>query len=656
MVTTTRQWIAQHINPAAPSVGDLLADDAGVQAVRDALMLGWNLTELASRVRIANSLSQRLQKKQSQQEADYARAALGDPLQMLSTWRSLFTQIDTIHARRFPTSTTALTVYEPPDGTKGWRTLFPYLYADASEDAPAYANIGLAPFVDERGTPFPPAFSLYEVTRRALNSLGMLYAKPDDPLISDIVCTYQQQLCQKIIATQQSAQQATQQATQQAKPPAPDGASLCAALDVLTQQTAYLLEGWAAYLLEHYYAGGNVANDATELLAYQAGQALSAMSWEVSVATAASECVDAPSDGDLEAIYEAWVNVFATHRVVSSQHYVSALSAALDNAYYRVTGAPQQRPATGATPINASLPSSACAAVARSLDFWRRAVVWLAPSPAGARAFGGIAVARALRGALIEQSSIWEELLTGHQRLEAFTVESVMTRLVQDVTDQVVSEAVDEVGRSAQHVWRVTARQMAPVLIVTLVVIAIVAVPAILWVLLVHPSVSALNPNGVWALLGLGPLVAAVGGWLGLRASIGMTSSASATMDTSKPASPTSTSPLFAPQGALATFFAQVSDKMAPLVPALLTMLQAGWQQVRVELAGLNYAVGVAYPLVNCFVEVGDAPLATITSDFMFMEQVIWTTDERKAEVEDVVRAAFGPIGMLIHARLGQSA
>ena len=63
-----------------------------------------------------------------------------------------------------------------------------------------YANVGI-PQDDQ----FPDKFKLYDVTRRALNCLTLLYTNPEDSLIPLTVSYYQQQLLQNISAYKELA-------------------------------------------------------------------------------------------------------------------------------------------------------------------------------------------------------------------------------------------------------------------------------------------------------------------------------------------------------------------------------------------------------------------------------------------------------------------
>ena len=70
----------------------------------------------------------------------------------------------------------------------------PYYYLHPGIDNEMdYANVGI-PQDDQ----FPDKFKLYDVTRRALNCLTLLYTNPEDSLTPLTVSYYQQQLLQNI--------------------------------------------------------------------------------------------------------------------------------------------------------------------------------------------------------------------------------------------------------------------------------------------------------------------------------------------------------------------------------------------------------------------------------------------------------------------------
>ena len=72
---------------------------------------------------------------------------------------------------------------------------------------------------------------------------------------------------------------------------------------------------------------------------------------------------------------KAWLNVFDEPTIASIQHQISALSTAMDGAYYRVhTDIPRPNGNTTQAAQNLDLPSQGIQAITYSLDYWKRAV------------------------------------------------------------------------------------------------------------------------------------------------------------------------------------------------------------------------------------------------------------------------------------------
>src|SRR6266576_1748030 len=194
----------------APSNSDVpprvLLEDPIFRPIHDAFQMGWNIIELKSRLQIASVRS-------NITGATTLRLNLTDlPESIWSTsrWRATFNCIADSHKNCFPDSSTEDTYYDlpnPPDPSKPphYQSLvtnsqgsdaasihlpYYYLYPGNEKD---YANVGI-PQDDQ----FPNKFKLYDVTRRALNCLTLLYTNPEDSLIPLTVSYYQQQLLQNI--------------------------------------------------------------------------------------------------------------------------------------------------------------------------------------------------------------------------------------------------------------------------------------------------------------------------------------------------------------------------------------------------------------------------------------------------------------------------
>src|SRR4051812_14848047 len=129
------------------------------EIVHDAFYLGSQIVELRSRIQIG-------------------RADITDfSLQTASVWRSIFNRITVLQIKAFPLSSTANTLYEPPD-----KNGLPYLYPPS----PDYGDIGIAGS-DSSGSKILEEFKLFEVTRRAINCLTLLYLKEKESLVPRVI-------------------------------------------------------------------------------------------------------------------------------------------------------------------------------------------------------------------------------------------------------------------------------------------------------------------------------------------------------------------------------------------------------------------------------------------------------------------------------------
>ena len=82
----------------------------------------------------------------------------------------------------------------------------------------------------------------------------------------------------------------------------------------------------------------------------------------------------------------------------------------------------------------------------------------------------------------------------------------------------------------------------------------------------------------------------------------------------------------------------------------LLKAFERGYEQIRIELDGLNRSVAVAYPLVEFF-----GLTFQWQSEAAFLTNIIWSGAEREVEIKRVMRAAFGPLTLFISPSAGSS-
>lgn len=141
-------------------------------ALRDAFLLGVGIVELKNRVQIS-----------------LLKNHPTSGLRLASVWRASFNRIAALQVKAFEKSTTAQTLYEPPD-----QNVLPYLYPPT----PDYADVGIV------GVESLSEFKLYDVTRRAINCLTLLYVREDESLVPDKIKRYQDRLVTDILKAAQN--------------------------------------------------------------------------------------------------------------------------------------------------------------------------------------------------------------------------------------------------------------------------------------------------------------------------------------------------------------------------------------------------------------------------------------------------------------------
>ena len=165
------------LSPASAPPVVSLEKDTGIDTVlHGAFMLGWKIVELKCRIQIA-------------------LIELDDSgLHLASVWRACFNRIAGLQNKAFPRGATAQTLYEPPS-----KENLPYLYPPE----PDYASVGISG-TDTSGATLLDNFQLYEVTRRAINCLTLLFVKEDESLIPDVVKRNQNHLVAEILKAMQN--------------------------------------------------------------------------------------------------------------------------------------------------------------------------------------------------------------------------------------------------------------------------------------------------------------------------------------------------------------------------------------------------------------------------------------------------------------------
>jgi len=238
-------------------------------------------------------------------------AELRDHAWLTSVLRAIFKQIVMLHIDRFPNSTTTNTIYDLPNPPQNEQDLssypHPYLYPgildpDGKITDFNYADVGIGHIQDDASSGnikqnFFDNFKLYDVTRRALNCLTLLLDEAEENLLPEITDCYQRRLVQAILASSQIP--SSELDCTKIPPLSPD--NIKTAVKILGNLVVRLLEAWDSFLRECFYSDmgpkSNNPNDPNalarddeiELAAYEAGRSLTALSWNVSVATAPLE-------------------------------------------------------------------------------------------------------------------------------------------------------------------------------------------------------------------------------------------------------------------------------------------------------------------------------------------------------------------------------
>jgi hypothetical protein len=669
--------VNQAAKPAAPAApAETGAQDKSDEQSKDvilhnAFLLGWGLVELKSRLLIAldkteDAVAQN--PKAPAWQGGHAANSDGysDPgVRLASVWRSIFGRLALLQSSAFPECTTALTLYEPPGPED-----LPYVY----KPSPDYANIGIAAVKDKNdktGTnPILMDFKLYEVTRRAINCLSLLYVTPDKSLIPANIEEYQGLLVNAILQAKEK-----EDAKKAGLPPPqpqtdfplnPD--NLRAAREDLTKRTVRFLDAWDGYLRENYYFGGRIPNDDLELIAYEAGNSMSSLSWGIAVESAKLEQT---KETDEEKFVAAWRKIFSPQAVIRLQHQISALSSALDDQYNLQPNGKEQQPAAQPQPstetdepvaLDPDLPSQSIQAVKHSLDYWQRAVEWIPDNLNQLRdpqAREGATWSRDMRYALTEQANIWQTLMTRQQKLSAFNMESVTQKIMEDVTDEIQAglqqgfgESVKQAEKLAQEMTREmnTIKQSAVAGLQTLLsscskyIWIGIGVVAFIFVVVLVLVWQAKISSTAGATSGISTLVTALAGLFGLnRLQIVKAKQETAVEDKHENAVSNVTSQAAAAPPASSSLLTRIEGAAEQAGKSLMDAFERGYKQARIELDELNRSVAVAYPLVEFFVL-----SFKLKSDAQFLTDIIWSDTDREEELKRIVRAAFGSLAVFI--------
>ncbi|HJR08474.1 MAG TPA: hypothetical protein VJ842_14530 [Pyrinomonadaceae bacterium] len=602
-------------------------------ALRDAFLLGSGIIELKNRVQIAAH--------REHQESG---------LRLASVWRASFNRIAALQVKAFEKSTDAKTLYEPPD-----KDALPYLHPPD----PDYADVGIV------GVESLKDFKLYDVTRRAINCLTLLYVKEEESLVPEKIKSFQERLVPKILeaARNQQAGGGDPNATDEENPQEKAKATL-------TERIVKFLDAWDGYLRENFYAGGKFTNDDLELVAYEAGHSVSSFSWGIASAT---ELLEHDQEATEEKFLAAWQSIFRVQNVNRLQHQISALSSELDDAYY-LEHPDVKRVVANAVLVapNPDLPSQSIQAVKNSIDYWQRTVEWIPDHLKQLRDQSDTQTApwsKKLRLALAEQSNIWQTLLTGQQTLRAYNMESVTHDIMRGVTAEIqnnlrtnfqgaMQQAQQTMKQVAEEVKGAldTAKDIAVSGVETLFgsfkrwLFWIVVIAVVIFVGLFLYTWANDNPqSGLGNLIGAG--VSAVAGWLGFgslknekaaqqTAIQAENNAAKLKVDSQATAGATDAASSSIGGGSILTSIQGAAQQTGTII---LEALERGYEQARIELDSLSRSVAVSYPLVEFF-----GINLTLEGNVKVLTDILWGEAQRDAEIDRVTRAAFGPLSAFI--------
>ncbi len=326
------------------------------------------------------------------------------------------------------------------------------------------------------------------------------------------------------------------------------------------------------------------------------------------------------------------------------------------------------------------LPSNALHSIKHSLDYWQAAIVWISSPKAqtticrahaieysdDAPAVMSRELSSQLRIALIEQADVWQSLITGQQNLRSITTEAVTESIlnqfmqrceqafVADVTDDVKAEVEEVKKNTEQLLWR--NRVLLSVLI---------GVAVIVLILFVAAEVIAFLPQNQFANSWLGNAIITLASFLGIGMVVQRTTQAqtsSTNANSGQPSAQTSTATSSFSSSNLVdsirSFFVSSGTEVGDLFTACRSEIQKQYND-------LNHNASVSYPLIEVFLT-NSQPQSTkekeekkenskpslydfgMNDSYSFLIHVIWTNQDRAAEIQRIVQATFGPLGEMI--------
>jgi hypothetical protein len=416
------------------------------------------------------------------------------------------------------------------------------------------------------------------------------------------------------------------------------------------------LEAWDGYLRENYYTGGRFLNDDAELLGYEAGHALSMLSWGVSLSTIKFERNKDGQMTDHKVVMQSWQDVFRDQAIILLQHQISALSSELDEAYYGKPENIKRKELDSKLKIpNPELPSQAILAVKNSIDYWHRTIHWISDRPDDSSFHKGITDwPQTMRLALIQQANNWQTLITGQQSLSAFSMESITYQLMHDVTETVqerlqenfkesiqeAGEAIKEIGREVKEAGDAAITGLTE-MVKTYRYILIPAAILILVVIAGCVVYGFVEKN--WAATGgagISGFITLILGKLGLNTFSKVKDDQKVEIEKKQAKIPEHIEAVNQPEN-LVSKIKGIGQNASQMI---LDAIKDGYEQMQVELAGLGRSAAVSFPLLEFFTTTFD-----IKSDADLITDIIWSGNERKAQLDRITTAAFGTLAVFIN-------
>jgi hypothetical protein len=220
---------------------------------------------------------------------------------------------------------------------------------------------------------------------------------------------------------------------------------------------------------------------------------------------------------------------------------------------------------------------------------------------------------------LVKQSELWRTLALGQRDLQSFTTDKVTQTILNDFMQELEHASSVEFQRIRKRGFNSFWIVIAVAVIVLLLVVAALFVPQIREL----NSGQVTNPLTLLVLLwgGAAAFVSSVMGRLG-----------------------------------------DALSRFGPAGTAVAQSFEQGYERVLLEFDYLNHNIAVTYPLIEFFALAdftvlvenpsGEAVETAIKDGYSFLAYVCWTDDDRKNEIKEVARAAFGPIGAFVGAEL----